>query len=118
MRRQEHAAANRGRDFRAIAQHLGSRCSIAGDRQHVDAERGHAGDREAQRHVIVDVQHVGAQTLIDGEATIEQAGFAVDYLEARHAETLARITSIKDGPVRLLVAAKIGRTRLIDNIAV
>jgi pantoate--beta-alanine ligase len=59
-----------------------------------------------------------AQTLIEGEAEIEQAGFAVDYLEARHAETLERITSIKDGPVRLLVAAKIGRTRLIDNIAV
>jgi pantoate--beta-alanine ligase len=59
-----------------------------------------------------------AQTLIEGEAEIEQAGFVVDYLEARHAETLSRITSIKDGPVRLLVAAKIGRTRLIDNIAV
>jgi len=59
-----------------------------------------------------------APTLIEGEAQIEQAGFAVDYLEARHAETLARISSIKDGPVRLLVAAKIGRTRLIDNIAV
>jgi len=59
-----------------------------------------------------------ARTLMEGEAEIEQAGFAVDYLEARHAETLARIASIKDGPVRLLVAAKIGRTRLIDNIAV
>src|SRR5882724_274887 len=59
-----------------------------------------------------------APTLIEGEAEIEQAGFAVDYLEARHAETLARISSVKDGPVRLLVAAKIGRTRLIDNIAV
>ena len=59
-----------------------------------------------------------AQVLIEGEAEIEQAGFAVDYLEVRHAETLARVASIQDGPVRLLVAAKIGRTRLIDNIAV
>jgi pantoate--beta-alanine ligase len=42
----------------------------------------------------------------------------LDYLEARHAETLAPIVSPKDGPVRLLVAAKIGHTRLIDNIAV
>ena len=32
-----------------------------------------------------------AGTLLDGEAEIERAGFAVDYLEARHAETLARI---------------------------
>jgi len=59
-----------------------------------------------------------ARTLMEAEAEIELAGFAVDYLEARHAETLAPVTSIKDGPVRLLVAAKIGRTRLIDNIAV
>src|ERR1700692_4923878 len=50
--------------------------------------------------------------------TITDAGFAVDYFETRHAESLARVTSIKDGPLRILVAAKIGATRLIDNIAV
>jgi pantoate--beta-alanine ligase len=50
--------------------------------------------------------------------TITAAGFSVDYFETRHAETLARVTSIKDGPLRILVAAKIGKTRLIDNIAV
>ena len=49
---------------------------------------------------------------------IAQAGFALDYLEARHAETLAPIASVKDGPIRLLVAAKIGTTRLIDNVKV
>jgi pantoate--beta-alanine ligase len=54
--------------------------------------------------------------LADGRAAIADAGFAIDYLEARHAETLAPISSVKDGPVRLLVAAKIGRTRLIDNM--
>ena len=59
-----------------------------------------------------------AATLAESEAQIESAGFAVDYLEARHAETLAPITSIADGPTRLLVAAKLGRTRLIDNIGV
>jgi pantoate--beta-alanine ligase len=52
----------------------------------------------------------------DGANAISEAGFALDYLEARHAETLAPVASIKDGPVRLLVAAKIGTTRLIDNI--
>jgi pantoate--beta-alanine ligase len=45
-------------------------------------------------------------------------GFALDYFEARHAQTLAPIKSAKDGPIRLLVAAKIGSTRLIDNVAV
>jgi pantoate--beta-alanine ligase len=53
-----------------------------------------------------------------GAAMIAEAGFVLDYFEARHAETLAKIASTKDGPVRLLVAAKIGKTRLIDNISV
>ena len=57
-------------------------------------------------------------TLIAGRAKIELAGFALDYLEARHARTLAPITSLEGGPMRLLVAAKIGKTRLIDNLAV
>jgi pantoate--beta-alanine ligase len=57
-------------------------------------------------------------TLAKGRAEIERVGFAVDYLEARHAETLAPIASAAEGPVRLLVAAKLGRTRLIDNIGV
>jgi len=56
--------------------------------------------------------------LEEGRAQIELAEFALDYLEARHAVTLAPIASPKDGPIRLLVAAKIGTTRLIDNIAV
>lgn len=59
-----------------------------------------------------------AATLGEAEADIEKAGFAVDYFEARHAETLAPVASIKDVPVRLLVAARLGRTRLIDNMAV
>jgi pantoate--beta-alanine ligase len=59
-----------------------------------------------------------AATLAESEVQIEGAGFAVDYLEARHAETLAPIAKLADGPVRLLVAAKLGRTRLIDNIGV
>ncbi len=53
-----------------------------------------------------------------GRIEIDVAGFALDYLEARHAGTLAPIASPKDGPVRLLVAARLGKTRLIDNIAV
>jgi pantoate--beta-alanine ligase len=56
--------------------------------------------------------------LADSRAQIERAGFIVDYIEARHADTLAPIAALADGPVRLLVAAKLGRTRLIDNIAV
>jgi len=56
--------------------------------------------------------------LADGCAAIEEAGFALDYLEARHAETLAPVDALSGQPVRLLVAARLGRTRLIDNLAV
>jgi pantoate--beta-alanine ligase len=56
--------------------------------------------------------------IAQGRSRIEQAGFSLDYFEARHAETLAPIQSLKDGRIRLLVAAKIGTTRLIDNIRV
>jgi pantoate--beta-alanine ligase len=53
-----------------------------------------------------------------GRDDIRQAGLALDYLEARHAQTLQPVASRADGPIRLLVAAKIGKTRLIDNVAV
>jgi pantoate--beta-alanine ligase len=56
--------------------------------------------------------------LEEGRAKITQAEFALDYLEARHALTLATVAALKAGPIRLLVAAKIGKTRLIDNLAV
>jgi pantoate--beta-alanine ligase len=54
----------------------------------------------------------------EGAGEIAHAGFKLDYLEARHALTLKPIASVKDGPIRLLVAAKIGKTRLIDNLGV
>ena len=53
-----------------------------------------------------------------GRIEVDLAGFVLDYLEARHTLTLAPVASTKDGPVRLLIAARLGKTRLIDNIAV
>ena len=52
-----------------------------------------------------------------GIAVLAAGGFAVDYLELRDAKTLAPMPSLA-GPARLLVAARLGRSRLIDNIAV
>lgn len=57
-------------------------------------------------------------TLADGIGAIAQAGFKLDYLEVRHAQTLQPITSLREGPARMLVAGHIGTTRLIDNIPV
>jgi pantoate--beta-alanine ligase len=59
-----------------------------------------------------------AAVMADGTAELGREGFAVDYLAARHAETLAPIDTFADGPIRLLVAARLGKTRLIDNIGV
>ena len=57
-------------------------------------------------------------TLARASAQLTEAGFVVDYVEARHARTLARIAVRRDGPIRLLAAARLGATRLIDNLAV
>ena len=47
-----------------------------------------------------------------------EAGWAsVDYVELRDAETLAPLSRV-DRPARLLVAGRVGRTRLIDNFQV
>jgi pantoate--beta-alanine ligase len=51
-------------------------------------------------------------------ADLRVAGFRVDYVDARNAETLAPIIDPKSEPLRLLAAAWLGKTRLIDNIPV
>ena len=56
----------------------------------------------------------------EGTAALAAAGFGrIDYLEVRAAEDLARLgPGLLSGPARILAAAFLGRTRLIDNIAV
>ena len=59
-----------------------------------------------------DAEHVLAQ----GRERIAQGGFALDYLEWRDATSLGLAS--RDKTSRLLVAARIGKTRLIDNVGV
>jgi pantoate--beta-alanine ligase len=59
-----------------------------------------------------------AEAAAEAAAALAASGFAVDYVAARDAETLEPVASPAAGPVRLLAAARLGRTRLIDNIAV
>jgi pantoate--beta-alanine ligase len=59
-----------------------------------------------------------APVIAQGRTAIEGAGFVLDYIEARNADTLRPVACAQDGPIRLLVAARLGRTRLIDNVAV
>jgi pantoate--beta-alanine ligase len=60
---------------------------------------------------------IGA-VLRHGRDTITKVGFVVDYLEARDAESLVPVGTSRSGKIRLLVAARIGGTRLIDNVGV
>ncbi|MEA1086026.1 pantoate--beta-alanine ligase [Sphingomonas sp. CD22] len=55
--------------------------------------------------------------LAEARATLIAAGFTVDYIALADAETLAE-SPAADRPRRLLAAARMGATRLIDNIAV
>jgi len=53
-----------------------------------------------------------------GAALLEAAGFErVDYVAVRDAETLGPVTD-RSRPARVLAAAWLGQTRLIDNVAV
>jgi len=50
-------------------------------------------------------------------AMLGEAGFAVDYVEAREADTLRPLAE-RARRGRILAAARLGRTRLIDNVAI
>lgn len=55
--------------------------------------------------------------LKNARAALEAAGFRVDYLEARDPQTLAPLSGAVSS-ARILVAAFLGQTRLIDNMSV
>ncbi len=59
------------------------------------------------------------ETLAQLQAALLAAGFSsVDYAVLADAASLAPLDTLTDAPARLLVAARIGGTRLIDNMAV
>lgn len=59
-----------------------------------------------------------AQSLADAEAAIVGGGFdSIDYVALADADSLERLPAFR-APARLLAAARIGKTRLIDNLAV
>ena len=56
--------------------------------------------------------------LEEARQTLRSTGFDVDYLELRNAATLAQVADQTREPLRLLAAVRLGRNRLIDNVAV
>jgi pantoate--beta-alanine ligase len=94
---------------------LSSRNTFLPAKERALAPSLHAALRRCARDINAGV---AIETALDtARATLAAAGFVTDYFEARHAETLCPIASRGEGPVRLLAAAKLGNTRLIDNIA-
>jgi len=62
---------------------------------------------------------LAAEALATGTCRLLAAGFArVDYLELRDAEDLAPLDRVAGRPARLLAAAPLSGTRLIDNVPV
>lgn len=58
-----------------------------------------------------------ADLVAQGVAALEEAGFTVQYVTVSDAATLAPVERVM-GPARVLAAACLGRTRLIDNVPV
>ena len=86
-----------------------------------------AEEREAALALPTALQHAAgeirsggdvAQTLSKAIADVLAAGFArVDYFALADAVTLEELHHFDGRPARLLAAAKIGKTRLLDNLA-
>jgi pantoate--beta-alanine ligase len=86
-----------------------------------------ADERAVAPQLHVAIEHAAAAiaggelamtAIEEAREALRRAGFDLDYLELRDAETLAPVTDQTTEPMRILVAARLGRTRLIDNVAV
>jgi pantoate--beta-alanine ligase len=87
------------------------------------AERAAAPALSRALTLAVERLHAGApvsEAEAEALAALKAAGFArIDYVEVRGAEGLDRFgPGPVEGPARVLAAAVLGRTRLIDNMAV
>ena len=95
---------------------LSSRNAYLGPDERARAPALHATMQEVAERIAIGAEPDAA--VAAGRRALEAAGFAVDYLEIRNAETLASVRDWGAEPLRMLAAARLGRTRLIDNIAV
>ncbi|MFE1597546.1 pantoate--beta-alanine ligase [Methylobacterium sp. ID0610] len=96
--------------------------ALSSRNQYLSAEeRAAAPHLAAVLRRVADAVRAGAETapaLAEGRAALEAAGFGpVQYLSVNDADSLAPLDRVA-GPARVLAAAYLGRTRLIDNVAV
>ena len=97
-----------------LVQHLGLRVDLEA------RERAQAAGLSAAMRRAIDTIEAGAAVgpaLAALKTEILAGGFsAVDYADLRDATTLEELTAFDGRPARLLVAARIGPARLIDNM--
>ena len=70
------------------------------------------------RNMIVSGRHNAAAITAAMTGQMTAAGLTVDYALPCHCQTLAELNGEINGPCVLLVAARLGTTRLIDNLIV
>jgi len=85
------------------------------------------GERQKAPQLYRTISEI-SEALAAGKSTIEllekgimhlaQEGFSVDYLEVRNAKNLAPVEGRVREPARVFAAVMLGKTRLIDNVAV
>ncbi|PZU15974.1 MAG: pantoate--beta-alanine ligase [Citromicrobium sp.] len=97
--------------------------ALSSRNQYLTAEERAAAAALPRAMQAATAQIAAGAPVAEALATLEQAlidaGFAsVDYAALADAETLAQLHEQPRHPVRLLVAARMGRTRLIDNLPV
>jgi pantoate--beta-alanine ligase len=95
---------------------LSSRNAYLSPEERRVAPRLHAVLNEAA--VSIRGQDEPMEVLLRAHRALSEVGFKVDYVELRNAVTLAPVVEHGNEPLRLLAAARLGKTRLIDNIGV
>ena len=72
---------------------------------------------DAALAAVADGERDGAVVAAAGRAAMAAAGVEPEYLAVVDPETLARVDEL-EGPALVVVAARIGNTRLIDNAVI
>ena len=100
QRRAVESRAERGQHL-AVAERGDGACGIVGGGQHHRAERGEAGDGEAERHKVVNLEHIGAQALVDGRVGAGTRVHGARLIVAKVSHGFLCIASVPSGVGRL-----------------
>ena len=90
----------------AVAERGDGGCGIVGGGQHHGAECGQAGDCEAERHKVVNLEHIGAQALVDGRVGAGTRVHGACLIVSKVSHGFLCVASAPSGVGRLLQAPR------------